>query len=67
LDRLINEMTGSPAVTASAAKQSILALCGTYWIASRSPSSGAHSRDPLARNDVDEALHTEPSYPAHAG
>jgi len=21
------------------------------WIASRSPSSGAHSRDPLARND----------------
>src|SRR5258707_5628348 len=22
------------------------------WIASRSPSSGAHSRDPLARNDV---------------
>jgi hypothetical protein len=25
------------------------------WIASRSLSSGAHSRDPLARNDVDRA------------
>jgi hypothetical protein len=26
------------------------------WIASRSLSSGAHSRDPLARNDGGEAL-----------
>src|SRR6202022_475889 len=26
--------------------------CPTLWIASRSLSSGAHSRDPLARNDV---------------
>jgi hypothetical protein len=27
-------------------------LCAARWIASRSLSSGAHSRDPLARNDV---------------
>jgi hypothetical protein len=26
-------------------------LCAAKWIASRSLSSGAHSRDPLARND----------------
>jgi hypothetical protein len=26
------------------------------WIASRSLSSGAHSRDPLARNDVQEVI-----------
>jgi hypothetical protein len=38
------------AVIASAAKQSIF-LCVGLWIASRSLSSGAHSRDPLARND----------------
>src|SRR5882724_5391203 len=51
-------------VIASAAKQSILSLrgkmdcfaalamtAGALWIASRSLSSGAHSRDPLARND----------------
>jgi hypothetical protein len=31
-------------------KQSILSL--SFWIASRSLSSGAHSRYPLARNDV---------------
>ena len=31
-------------------KQSIAPLAGA-WIASRSLSSGAHSRDPLARND----------------
>src|SRR5712664_201364 len=28
-------------------------LCAARWIASRSLSSGAHSRDPLARNDVE--------------
>jgi hypothetical protein len=37
-------------MTGSATKQSILAFAA--WIASRSLSSGAHSRDPLARNDV---------------
>ena len=38
---------------AEATKQSILSffLCAARWIASRSLSSGAHSRDPLARND----------------
>jgi hypothetical protein len=36
-----------------ATKQSSLAL--RLWIASRSLSSGAHSRDPLTRND-DKAL-----------
>jgi len=36
-------------VIASEAKQSRLSLLP--WIASRSLSSGAHSRDPLARND----------------
>jgi hypothetical protein len=39
-------------VIASEAKQSIYPLVA-LWIASRSLSSGAHSRDPLARNDVD--------------
>jgi hypothetical protein len=37
-------------VIASQAKQSI-AQQKERWIASRSLSSGAHSRDPLARND----------------
>ena len=36
---------------AFATKQSIF-LFSVRWIASRSLSSGAHSRDPLARNDV---------------
>jgi hypothetical protein len=40
------------AVIASAAKQSILAFfLAARWIASRSLSSGARLRDPLARND----------------
>jgi hypothetical protein len=34
-----------------ATKQSIFSPGATVWIASRSLSSGAHSRDPLARND----------------
>src|SRR6266536_376875 len=38
-------------VIASEAKQSIVTSCTERWIASRSLSSGAHSRDPLARND----------------
>src|SRR6266576_332423 len=38
-----------------ATKQSSLALW--FWIASRSLSSGAHSRDPLARNDVLDLHH----------
>ncbi|HMI16445.1 MAG TPA: hypothetical protein VK526_08835, partial [Bradyrhizobium sp.] len=37
-------------VIASEAKQSSFKP-GARWIASRSLSSGAHSRDPLARND----------------
>jgi hypothetical protein len=37
---------------ADATKQSMLRH-KERWIASRSLSSGAHSRDPLARNDVD--------------
>ena len=37
-------------VIASEAKQS-MAQQAEAWIASRSLSSGAHSRDPLARND----------------
>ncbi|KRQ94697.1 hypothetical protein [Bradyrhizobium valentinum] len=41
-----------PLVIASAAKQSIYPDA-EMWIASRSLSSGAHSRDLLARNDVD--------------
>jgi hypothetical protein len=34
-----------------ATKQSILSSASLVWIASRSLSSGARSRDPLARND----------------
>jgi len=41
-----------PLVIASAAKQSIYPYV-EVWIASRSLSSGAHSRDPLARNDAE--------------
>jgi hypothetical protein len=37
---------------AKATKQSILQRT-EKWIASRSLSSGAHSRDPVARNDAD--------------
>ena len=54
-----------------ATKQSILSffLCAARWIASRSLSSGAHSRDPLARNDGfrTNAPHSQPSSPAKAG
>ena len=32
-------------------KQSMIVAAVGFWIASRSLSSGAHSRDPLARND----------------
>ena len=32
--------------------------CVARWIASRSLSSGAHSRDPLARNDGEEPRNT---------
>ena len=35
------------------------------WIASRSLSSGAHSRDPLARNDGEG--HCAPYFPTHFG
>jgi hypothetical protein len=44
-------------------------LCAARWIASRSLSSGAHSRDPLARNDGfrTNAPHSQPSSPAKAG
>jgi hypothetical protein len=38
-------------VIASEAKQSIVTSHMERWIASRSLSSGAHSRDPVARND----------------
>jgi hypothetical protein len=41
---------------ALATKQSTLPLLA--WIASRSLSSGAHSRDPLARNDVKTGAHS---------
>jgi hypothetical protein len=39
-------------MTGAATKQSTF-IVAALWIASRSLSSGAHSRDPLARNDVD--------------
>jgi hypothetical protein len=41
---------GDVIARSEATKQSIL-LFAVAWIASRSLSSGAHSRDPLARND----------------
>ena len=34
-------------------RSNLFFLCAATWIASRSLSSGAHSRDPLARNDVE--------------
>jgi hypothetical protein len=37
------------------------------WIASRSLSSGARSRDPLARNDGQDAPHSRPSSPGLTG
>jgi hypothetical protein len=45
-----NFQTAKAIVIASAAKQSI-AQQADRWIASRSLSSGAHSRGPMARND----------------
>jgi hypothetical protein len=59
LPSLTPRNAGSPAsaggnewiVIASEATQSILPFAAR-WIASRSLSSGAHSRDPLARNDA---------------
>src|SRR6185436_2325608 len=46
----------SPAVIASEAKQSTPPRAGTWTASSRSLSSGAHSRDPLApRNDAERA------------
>jgi hypothetical protein len=54
-------------VIASAAKQSI-SQTKKEWIASRSLSSGAHSRDPLARNDGGESTTlTYPFFRAKAG
>jgi hypothetical protein len=70
--------TGSPAFAgdddlktviarSEATKQSISPRKEGSWIASRSLSSGAHSRDPLARNDVERASsHTFAFSPRHA-
>ena len=42
-------------------------LCAARWIASRSLSSGAHSRDPLARNDgIDTTPHSRDAKCARA-
>jgi hypothetical protein len=41
---------------AEATKQSTLLFAAPLWIASRSLSSGAHSRDPVARNDDPKTL-----------
>ncbi|HVQ68754.1 MAG TPA: hypothetical protein VMT08_14780, partial [Bradyrhizobium sp.] len=43
-----------------ATKQSIYPRT-EIWIASRSLSSGAHSRDPVARNDVEAPVATAPA------
>src|SRR6266550_4965586 len=48
----------------SATKQSIYPRVGR-WIASRSLSSGAHSRDPLARNDGKTEPRNEPAGSNH--
>jgi hypothetical protein len=37
--------------------EAIQTLSNGFWIASRSLSSGAHSRDPLARNDDSTSNH----------
>jgi hypothetical protein len=42
-------------VARSASDEATLFLLAALWIASRSLSSRAHSRDPLARNDVEGA------------
>jgi hypothetical protein len=52
--RLRERQLLSEAVIASAAKQSMPRQWAP-WIASRSLSSGAHSRNPLARNDAGNA------------
>src|SRR6267142_2370700 len=41
-------------------------LCAARWIASRSLSSGAHSRDPLARNDGKRTFATSPRHAPEA-
>jgi hypothetical protein len=42
------------------------ALLVDLWIASRSLSSGAHSRDPLARNDEADVVDLKQSHPVLA-
>src|ERR1035437_10037591 len=50
-----------PATTTVSAR-SVQSLSGRFWVASRSLSSGAHSRDPLARNVG--CLHTAAPIPS---
>src|SRR5882672_4847613 len=50
-DGVVRRGTVAVIARSGATKQSIFFLCAARWIASRSLSSGAHSRDPLARND----------------
>jgi hypothetical protein len=53
--RMLRRTVGEARETSLRAKRSNpFFLCAMKWIASRSLSSGAHSRDPLARNDVDQ-------------
>ena len=48
-----------PSATAAKQSGSCFVAC---WIAARSLSSGAHSRDPLARNDVERSAATSPRH-----
>jgi len=47
---------GATSLRGAKRRSNPLFLCVARWIASRSLSSGAHSRDPLARNDTQTRL-----------
>jgi len=48
---LLRAASQKPSLRGAKRRSNPFFLYVVRWIASRSPSSGAHSRDPLARND----------------
>jgi hypothetical protein len=55
------ERGSTPSLRGAKRRSNPFFLYVARWIASRSLSSGAHSRDPLARNDVEKAQHRIPA------
>jgi hypothetical protein len=51
LDCFVANAPGNDGFTGFHCPRNVIASEAKHWIASRSLSSGAHSRDPVARND----------------